>query len=71
VNAGVYVFEPEIFDYIEKPVSSLEKDIFPVLAKEDLLYGYIPEIPVYWNHINSPEKYQQGWADFLAGKLDF
>ncbi|MHA1212692.1 MAG: nucleotidyltransferase family protein [Candidatus Heimdallarchaeota archaeon] len=71
VNAGVYIFEPEIFPYIEKRVSSLEKDVFPVLSKEGLLYGYLPKDPVYWNHINSPEKYQKGWADFLAGKLDF
>ncbi len=71
VNAGIYIFEPEIFDFIEKQVSSLEKDVFPTLAKEELLYGFYPDTPVYWNHINSPEKYKKGWADFLAGKLDF
>jgi len=71
VNAGIYIFEPEIFNFIEKEVASLEKDVFPVLARENLLYGFIPEAPVYWNHINSPERYQKGWADFLAGKLDF
>lgn len=71
INAGIYIFEPEIFSYIEKPVSSLEKDVFPTLAKEELLYGFIPSPPVYWNHINSPEKYKLGWSDFLAGKLDF
>jgi NDP-sugar pyrophosphorylase family protein len=70
-NAGVYIFEPEIFNFVEKKVSSLEKDVFPVLSKEELLYGYISENPVYWNHINSPEKYKQGWSDYLAGKLDF
>ncbi|UCE14510.1 MAG: nucleotidyltransferase family protein [Candidatus Heimdallarchaeota archaeon] len=71
INAGIYVFEPEIFNHIEKEVSSLEKDVFPALAKEGLLFGYLPELPVYWNHINSPEKYKKGWADFIAGKLDF
>ncbi|MFX0211057.1 MAG: hypothetical protein ACFFDT_34075, partial [Candidatus Hodarchaeota archaeon] len=71
INAGIYVFEPEIFTFIEKQVSSLEKDVFPTLAKEELLYGYFPDSPVYWNHINSPEKYKKGWSDFLAGKLDF
>lgn len=71
VNAGVYIFEPEIFPYIDKQVSSLEKDIFPVLSEEGLLYGYLSETQVYWNHINSPKKYKEGWADFLSGKLDF
>ena len=71
VNAGVYVFEPEVFSFIKQRVCSLEKDVFPILSKEGLLFGYLPKDPVYWNHINSPEKYQKGWADFLAGKLDF
>lgn len=71
INAGIYIFEPEIFTYVEKKVASLEKDVFPTLAKEDLLYGYFPNTPVYWNHINSPEKYKKGWSDFLSGKLDF
>ena len=71
INAGIYIFEPEIFSFIEKRVSSLEKEIFPTLSKEGLLYGYHPKDPVYWNHINSPKKYQEGWADFLSGKLDF
>ena len=71
INAGVYIFEPEIFSYIEKRVSSLEKDVFPIISEEGLLFGYLPKDPVYWNHINSPKRYQEGWADFLAGKLDF
>ncbi len=71
INAGVYAFEPEIFTYIEKQVSSLEKDIFPELAKDGILSSYLPDTPVYWNHINSPDKYKIGWADFIAGKLDF
>lgn len=71
MNAGIYVFEPEVFSYIEKDVSSLEKDVFPSMAKDGVLYGYVPDAPVYWNHINSLEKYTQGWADFLAGKLNF
>ncbi len=70
-NAGIYIFEPEVFEYIDKPVLSLEKDVFPNLAKDEILYGYIPETTVYWNHINSPEKYEKGWSDYLAGKLDF
>ena len=71
INAGIYVFEPEIFPYINERISSLENDVFPKLSKEGLLYGYCPKAPVYWNHINSLKNYQEGWADFLSGKLDF
>ena len=39
VNAGIYVFKPEIFEMFEN-VSSLEKDLFPKLAKLKQLTGF-------------------------------
>ncbi|OYT41842.1 hypothetical protein B6U80_00305 [Candidatus Pacearchaeota archaeon ex4484_26] len=39
VNAGIYVFSPKIFSYIKK-AASLEKDVFPKLAKARQLIGY-------------------------------
>jgi mannose-1-phosphate guanylyltransferase len=41
VNAGIYVLEPEIFDYIpdEKRVS-IEREVFPKLAAKKKLYAY-------------------------------
>jgi len=40
-NAGVYVFDPEILDYIPsgQPVS-IERETFPILARERKLYGH-------------------------------
>jgi NDP-sugar pyrophosphorylase family protein len=41
VNAGIYVLEPEILDYIPSGYSDFGKDIFPnMLADGRLLYGY-------------------------------
>lgn len=40
VNAGVYLMEPEIFNTISPQCRSLEKDLFPVLAKKGKLCGY-------------------------------
>ncbi|MEM3399491.1 MAG: sugar phosphate nucleotidyltransferase [Candidatus Micrarchaeia archaeon] len=40
VNAGVYVFEPEIFNYTPDR-GMLETDVFPFLAKKGLIAGYI------------------------------
>lgn len=40
VNAGMYVFEPTIFDFIGKGTHSLEKDILPKMAKNNVLTGY-------------------------------
>lgn len=47
VNAGYYIFSPKVFSYVDKlgidinnPMS-LEKDLFPLLAKEGVLGAYV------------------------------
>ena len=39
VNAGIYVFKPEVFEMF-KDVTSLEKDLFPKLARIKQLVGF-------------------------------
>ncbi|MFH1317256.1 MAG: nucleotidyltransferase family protein [Candidatus Woesearchaeota archaeon] len=39
VNAGIYIFKPEIFELFEN-TSSLEKDVFPRLARIKQLNGF-------------------------------
>ncbi|QLH74727.1 MAG: NDP-sugar synthase [Methanomassiliicoccales archaeon] len=39
INAGAYVFEPEVLDHIGEGVVSLERDVFPGLLQKGL-YGY-------------------------------
>jgi NDP-sugar pyrophosphorylase family protein len=40
INAGIYLAEKEIFNYIKPGKASLEKEVFPVLASEKKLLGY-------------------------------
>ncbi|MCW1930302.1 MAG: sugar phosphate nucleotidyltransferase [Candidatus Kerfeldbacteria bacterium] len=40
VNAGVYIFEPNIFDYISNDTQSIEKEVLPQLAEQKQLTGY-------------------------------
>ncbi|MBS7657633.1 MAG: NDP-sugar synthase [Candidatus Bathyarchaeia archaeon] len=40
INAGIYLAEKEIFNYIRLGKVSLEKDVFPILASEKKLLGY-------------------------------
>ena len=40
VNAGVYIFEPEIFEYLSKKVVNIEREVLPELAKKGQLSGY-------------------------------
>ena len=41
VNAGLYFIEPEVLKYVPEGYSTLEQDVFPKLAKQDKLFGYI------------------------------
>ena len=64
VNSGVYIFEPRILDYIERGRNvSLEKEIFPKLARERILYGY--EFEGYFMNIGRPETYTKFKQDVL------
>ncbi|MBI2576659.1 hypothetical protein HYV84_05580, partial [Candidatus Woesearchaeota archaeon] len=39
VNAGIYIFKPEVFELFSG-AASLEKDLFPKLAKMKQLVGF-------------------------------
>ncbi|MCX8194983.1 MAG: nucleotidyltransferase family protein [Candidatus Micrarchaeota archaeon] len=56
VNAGVYVFEPEIFDYI-KPKDDFASDVFPrLLAEKKRINGYV--FSDYWLDIGRTTDYE-------------
>ena len=68
-NCGIYVFEPEIFDYFpEREFVDWAMDVFPRLLDEDVsFYGH--EIAEYWNDVGSLEEYRQGNFDALEGRV--
>jgi NDP-sugar pyrophosphorylase family protein len=55
VNAGIFIAEPEIFKYIKNSTKSLEKEVFPILAKENKLFGYL--FAGKWFDIGTPRGY--------------
>ncbi|MCL2172812.1 MAG: NDP-sugar synthase [Candidatus Bathyarchaeota archaeon] len=58
INAGIYILDPKIFDYIPKGKQcSIEREIFPTLAKEHKLFGHL--IEGLWMDIGKPEEYLQ------------
>jgi len=57
VNAGMYCFEPEVFNYI-KDGHDFAQDVFPRLLKEKKkIYGYI--FDEYWIDIGRVPDYEQ------------
>jgi len=68
VNAGIYVFEPQILDYIPAlTYCSLEEHVFPELIERGKLYAY--PYNGYWADIGSPEDYEQVWRDYFTGLI--
>jgi mannose-1-phosphate guanylyltransferase len=68
-NCGIYIFEPEIFDYFpERPFVDWAQDVFPALLENDIPF-HIHEVEEYWNDVGSLGELRQGTFDALAGKL--
>ena len=69
VNTGIYVIEPEIFQYFAKDVFfDFSKDLFPLLMAEGKpMYGYV--CSGYWSDIGSLEQYRQTHNDLLDGLI--
>jgi mannose-1-phosphate guanylyltransferase/mannose-1-phosphate guanylyltransferase/phosphomannomutase len=68
-NCGIYVFEPQIFDYFpERPFVDWAKDVFPVLLENDVPF-HIHEVCEYWNDIGSLGELRKGTFDALRGEL--
>ena len=40
INAGIYILEPEVLNYVPKGKAMMETDVFPKLAAEGKLCGY-------------------------------
>ena len=57
INAGAYLLEPEVLDYIEKNrLVSMEKEIFPqIISKTDSFYGF--KFHGYWMDIGRISSY--------------
>ena len=57
INSGLSIWEPDVIDIIPKGFSMYEQDVFPKLAKEKKLYGYI--FSGQWFDTGTPERYEK------------
>ncbi|MGH8892012.1 MAG: sugar phosphate nucleotidyltransferase, partial [Actinomycetes bacterium] len=70
VNTGIYVMEPEVFDYVASGESvDWSGDVFPRLVEDGKpIFGYVAE--GYWEDVGTQESYFRAQADVLSGKVD-
>ncbi len=69
INTGIYVLEPEVFDWIEegRPVD-FSGEVFPEMLLRDLpLYGFVAG--GYWEDVGTLEAYLRAHTDILDGKV--
>jgi mannose-1-phosphate guanylyltransferase len=68
-NAGVYVLEPAVLEYIPKNTFfDFARDVFPRLLEEgERFVGYQGDF--YWSDIGTLEAYRQAQYDVLSGKV--
>lgn len=69
INTGIYVMEPQVFDYIPRgEMVDFSSDVFPKLMAEGHdLYGAV--VDGYWCDIGSLGAYMQAHVDILDGKV--
>jgi mannose-1-phosphate guanylyltransferase/phosphomannomutase len=69
VNTGIYILEPEIFDYYEKNEKfDFSNDLFPILMGNNMsLYGYVADC--YWCDIGSIDQFIKCNYDILNNKV--
>jgi mannose-1-phosphate guanylyltransferase/phosphomannomutase len=70
INTGIYVLEPEIFDFIpEDTVFDFSEDLFPLLLDKGLpLFGYVAD--GYWTDVGNIDAYLSAQRDVLDAKVD-
>lgn len=66
INAGVYLFSPDIFKYVpDKQYSMIETEVFPHIIDDDGFYGYVME--GQWLPAGTPNEYERAikeWKGF-------
>nr|XP_020466787.1 mannose-1-phosphate guanyltransferase beta isoform X2 [Monopterus albus] len=63
INAGIYIFNPSMLSRIQLRPTSIEKEIFPVMAEEGHLYTM--ELQGFWMDIGQPKDFLTGMCMYL------
>lgn len=68
INAGIYIFTPKILDRIQPKPTSIEKEIFPAMAKDGTLHAL--DLEGYWMDVGQPKDYLAGIGLHLKSLAD-
>ncbi len=68
INAGIYLLERRALEHFPPGASSVERDVFPTMLKNDLpLFGFRSR--PYWTDLGTPKDYLQAHRDILQRRV--
>ena len=68
INAGLYIFNKKFLNRVNPVPTSIEREIFPQMAKEGELYSFLLE--GFWKDIGQPKEYLIGTELYLNNLKD-
>ena len=70
INAGIYILEPKVLDFIPKNENhSFEYQLFPhLLQKQEKFHAFVAN-DNYWLDIGTPERYLKAHCDLMMGRI--
>ncbi|KAJ3009454.1 hypothetical protein HKX48_007927 [Thoreauomyces humboldtii] len=68
INAGIYIFSPAMINRIQPKPMSIEKDVFPKMAKDGSLFC-MPLVG-FWADVGQPKDFLTGSSLYLASQKD-
>lgn len=72
INTGIYVFEPEIIDYLSNAKGkSISGDVLPVLIEEKNVGAYLCPKNVFWIDVAHPDRWSKAWDVLFSGAFKF
>lgn len=63
INAGMYIFSPDVLKRVEEKFMSLEKEVFPFMAKDGQLFSF--DLSGFWMDIGQPKDFITGTTLYL------
>lgn len=69
INAGIYIFNSAILKRIELKPTSIEKEIFPLMAYDNQLHAF--DLEGFWMDVGQPKDYLSGTGFYLTHKSQY
>nr|MCK4929475.1 nucleotidyltransferase family protein [Nanoarchaeota archaeon] len=66
INAGLYILEPEVLKIVPEGFSMIENDVFPKLASNEQLLGYV--FSGQWFDTGTPDRFSQAEREWQGLK---